>query len=261
MAASGLTMLSSPAPRHCHAAVTIFGLLLMALGPCWAQDTIFYGANSAKVASLKDCTYYAVSGPDPAAPDHLLSILYTREGRVDGEQRTIAQDSGRSMFDGISRRYYPDGTVRYEREYDHNARVRITSFWEGGATKRVDHFENDSLVSGTCFKKNGSPDTYRPFTTQPAFKGGMENLYRYMAKKMRYPEEALSILDTGTVYVQFVVDKDGSITETKVDRPVEPFLDEEALRVVSSMPRWIPGKIDDEPVRCRYKIPVVFRLR
>lgn len=251
-------MLSFPVSR---ASALLFAIVLAGFRPCGAQDTTFHGPNGAKAASLKDCAYYTVSGPDPAAPDHLLSILYTREGRVDGEQRSIAQDSGRIVFDGISRRYYPDGTVRYEREYDHGARVRITSFWEGGATKRMDRFEKDSLVSGTCFKKDGSPDKYRPFTTQPVFKGGMENLYKYMRKKVRYPEEALSILDTGTVYVQFVVDTDGSITDTQVDRPVEPFLDDEALRVVSKMPRWEPGKIDDEPVRCRYKIPVVFKLR
>lgn len=254
-------MLSFPAPYPCPVAATLLGLLLVALGPCRAQDTTFYGEKNAKVSSLQDCAYYTVSGPDPLAPDHVLTIAYTRDGRVDGEQRSIAQDSGRSVFDGISRRYYPDGTVRYEREYDHGARVRITSFWEGGATKRVDRFEKDSLVSGTCFRKDGSPDKYRPFATQPTFKGGMENLYKYVRKKVRYPEEALSIRDTGTVYVQFVVDKDGSISDTKVDRPVEPFLDDEALRVVSSMPRWVPGQIDDEPVRCRYKIPVVFKLR
>ena len=65
----------------------------------------------------------------------------------------------------------------------------------------------------------------------------------------------------GRVIVQFVVEKDGTIAEAHVARGVDPYLDKEALRVVQSMPRWIPGKQNGKAVRVKYTVPVMFKLQ
>ena len=92
----------------------------------------------------------------------------------------------------------------------------------------------------------------------PMFRGGQKALMEYLAENVRYPEETCA---QGRVVITFVVERDGSITEAKVVRSVDPALDEEALRVVRGMPKWIPGSQNGERVRTRYTIPVTFRLQ
>ena len=77
---------------------------------------------------------------------------------------------------------------------------------------------------------------------------------------MKYPSDALRDSIKGRVLVQFTVEKDGSITDIEVLKHVHPLLDKEAVRIVSGMPRWIPGKHFGFPRRVRYTIPVTFRL-
>ena len=77
---------------------------------------------------------------------------------------------------------------------------------------------------------------------------------------IKYPVVAQENGVQGRVIISFVVEDDGSISHVKVAKPVDPSLDREAMRVVESMPEWIPGKQNGECVRVRYSVPVVFRL-
>ena len=94
----------------------------------------------------------------------------------------------------------------------------------------------------------------------PEYPGGMGELMKYLSMNLRYPKEAQAKGIQGRVVVQFVVNKDGSITDSKVVKAVDPQLDAEALRVVNAMPHWTPGKQKGEPVRTHFTIPVSFRL-
>ena len=94
----------------------------------------------------------------------------------------------------------------------------------------------------------------------PAFPGGDVALMRYLQENVHYPTIALENDVQGRVVVGFVVEKDGSITDVRVIKSQDRALDHEAVRVVKSMPRWTPGKIDGAAVRVEYQVPVVFRL-
>lgn len=95
----------------------------------------------------------------------------------------------------------------------------------------------------------------------PAFpNGGMPALMEYLAKNIRYPEGAMKKGTQGRVTVQFVVEKDGSITNAKILRGIDPELDKEAVRVISAMPKWEPGTQRGETVRVEFTVPVMFRL-
>lgn len=96
---------------------------------------------------------------------------------------------------------------------------------------------------------------------QPEFPGGMEKMYDFMAKTQKYPDMEYEAGIQGKVYVQFTVAKDGSIEEAKVLRSVSDGLDKEAMRLVKSMPKWNPGKMGGKPVKCRFNLPVVFKLK
>lgn len=95
----------------------------------------------------------------------------------------------------------------------------------------------------------------------PAFPGGDAALLQWLSKNMKYPAIAQENGVSGRVVVAFVVERDGSIADVKVERGVDPYLDKEATRVVSLMPKWKPGEQRGKPVRVRYRVPVTFRLQ
>ncbi|MDE6494584.1 MAG: energy transducer TonB, partial [Bacteroidales bacterium] len=94
----------------------------------------------------------------------------------------------------------------------------------------------------------------------PGFPGGDEAVYKYLRDNIRYPVIAMESGIQGRVYLTFVVEKNGSITDVKVMRGIGGGCDEEAVRVVQKMPKWNPGKQRGRPVRVLYSIPVIFTL-
>lgn len=95
----------------------------------------------------------------------------------------------------------------------------------------------------------------------PEFPGGEMALRKYIAASIKYPVIAQENGIQGKVYVNFVVDKEGRVTNAKVIRSVDPALDKEALRVVNSLPRWKPGKQQGDPVRVAFSVPISFVLQ
>ena len=95
---------------------------------------------------------------------------------------------------------------------------------------------------------------------QPEFPGGQAALMEYLRKNIKYPAICRENNIQGRVLIQFVVNRDGSIVDPEVVRSVEPHLDKEALRVISSMPKWKPGLQRGKPVRVKFTVPVNFKL-
>lgn len=96
---------------------------------------------------------------------------------------------------------------------------------------------------------------------QPEFNGGEEALLKYLAENIKYPDYAKQNNIQGRVYISFVVEKDGSITNVTVKRDIGGGCGAEAVRVVKAMPRWKPGKQRDKSVRVAFTLPVNFKLR
>jgi protein TonB len=91
-------------------------------------------------------------------------------------------------------------------------------------------------------------------------KGGMSAFYKYVGDKMKYPAQARRMGIEGKVFVEFVINRDGSITDVKAIKGIGAGCDEEAVRVVQSAPPWNPGKQRGKPVRQRYVVPITFKL-
>lgn len=96
---------------------------------------------------------------------------------------------------------------------------------------------------------------------QPEFPGGMAQMNVYLQKVINYPEMEKEAGIQGKVYVEFAVDKDGSIEDVSLKRGVNANLDKEAMRAVRSMPKWTPGKMNGKAVKVRFTIPVAFKLQ
>lgn len=93
----------------------------------------------------------------------------------------------------------------------------------------------------------------------PEFPGGVDSMKTFLRREIVYPKVALENGITGTVLVEFIVEKDGRVTNGKVKVPLYSDCDAEALRVVMSMPKWKPAKNMGKPVRCFYQVPITFR--
>lgn len=94
----------------------------------------------------------------------------------------------------------------------------------------------------------------------PEFVGGQEEMYKFLQNELQYPEVARANGIQGVVMIEFVVERDGSISNVKAIVPLYPDCDQEAIRVIKKMPKWKPGKSMGKPVRCFFQIPVRFIL-
>ena len=112
----------------------------------------------------------------------------------------------------------------------------------------------------TASSQDDPEKIYESVDESPIFPGGFKALMKYLANNIQYPNEAVKSKIQGKVILQFVIERDGTIGDIGVRQGADPLLDAEAIRVVRSMPRWTPGKKDDKAVRCRFILPVVFRL-
>ena len=106
----------------------------------------------------------------------------------------------------------------------------------------------------------GESDVYQIVEQMPEFPGGVAELFHYISKNIHYPQKAREKGIQGRVFIGFIVEKDGSISNVRNLRGVDSELDAEAIRVVKSMPKWKPGKHKGEFVRVSYQIPILFKL-
>lgn len=94
----------------------------------------------------------------------------------------------------------------------------------------------------------------------PQFPGGEQALLKFLTTNIKYPEIAIENKKEGRVVISFIIEKDGSISNPKVARSVDPSLDKEAMRVIMTSPKWTPGEIKGEIVRVKYTMPIMFAL-
>ena len=102
---------------------------------------------------------------------------------------------------------------------------------------------------------------YTVVEVMPAFPGGMNECLKFISENVKYPAIAHEKGITGRVIVQCIIEKDGTVSNIKVARSVNEELDKEAMRVIEAMPKWTPGKMKGEPVRCKYTLPITFNLQ
>ena len=107
---------------------------------------------------------------------------------------------------------------------------------------------------------NDAEDAVYTPEKRPEFPGGDQALFKFLSSNLKYPSDAKKEGIQGRVICQFTVNKDGSISDIQVLRSVYPSLDLEAVRVISIMPKWEPGVQNGEKKRCKFKLPITFKL-
>ena len=102
---------------------------------------------------------------------------------------------------------------------------------------------------------------YDVVEVMPQYPGGQIAMMKYIMENMKYPKQAMKEGIQGRVTVSFIVEKDGRVSNVRLLHSVQSALDKEAIRVVKSMPKWTPGKHNGKPVRVRFNLPVMFKLK
>lgn len=132
-----------------------------------------------------------------------------------------------------------------------------------GASEKQDAKEETVAPDSVAAPTDGvaKDEVFMVAEKMPEFPGGMKELLKFLQDNLKYPENAMKNNVQGRVIVQFVVEKDGTLTEFKVARSVDPDLDAEALRVLQTMPKWKPGMQRGKIVRVKFTVPVSFKLQ
>ena len=145
-----------------------------------------------------------------------------------------------------------------------DAKIAVgTETHEGAKDRTIEAVRNDIAVATPppAPKEEVTQKVFDVVEVMPSFPGGQGALIQYLNSHVKYPVVAQENGIQGRVTISFVGERDGSITDVKVARSVDPSLDKEAARVVSSMPRWTPGKQNGSAVRVKFNVPVVFKLQ
>jgi hypothetical protein len=166
-------------------------------------------------------------------------------------------------LEGPFEKFYPNGALKAKGSYHlNNYDDTLIGYYPNGAVNRIDVFCNDYLIAGKCFGTDGKDTTHFPFYQQASFPGGESELYKYISMNLVYPQSAINNHLTGKCYATFKVNTTGEISDAKIIRGVTgcPECDIEYLKVLISMPNWLP-LVDEEILQdAFFQLPITFNI-
>ena len=255
-------------------------LLLLALGLHAQDSTVYY--NSAQTMVSRDSADYMihfVHGADGlysferrrVKNNDLLSKGYwvTLDSPSFTGRYTAYSDSGMIVEEGAFVnnkkqgvwKYYYENTKQMWYNVDMVDDVEdgtLKSFYRNGKLKRIEQLDKGTAISGNCYDKEGNDIKFTPFIQMPYPEYSM---LQYLANNLNYPSSARKNRIEGRVKVSFVVDEKGKLTHFKIVKSLGYGCDEEVLRVIRQMPKWVPGTRDDVPIKLSYTQPISFKLQ
>lgn len=166
------------------------------------------------------------------------------------------------VADGLFVEYDESGEKVISGEYDDDEYAGTWTFWDGGQeTKLEDENEITAKLSKDEPVITVPGNKFKWVQTMPEFPGGVNELMRFLGNTCKYPNLAKDAGINGKVFVSFVVEPSGQVSNIKILRGIGGGCDEEAVRVVKLMPKWLPGFQDNIPIRVQFNLPVNFILR
>jgi TonB family protein len=264
---------------------SIFILFLLLTGISFTGfsqiDTVFLNKSGQKCSRI-DAKSYRIFTPDSMG---FVMHQYRMNDslKITGHYKTIApnevrdgqfveyMESGEVMEEivyvngsksGVNTRYYPGKKPWFIGEFAAGLQIgEHRWFNEDGSKHRIEKYSNGKLIDGFCYTKSGVDTSYFPEEELAEFPGKQEALYKFIAKNVKYPKECIENEIEGRVFVKFVINQQGKITDCQIIRSVHPLLDAEALRVVNSMPLWRPAMMEGKPVKIEFNLPINFKLQ
>ena len=246
----------------CFFLISILGCLFTTVAQ--AQDTIYVNEHHKWCSKEKADSYVVVTSSSP-----LTKVdSYTMEGKLTETTYYIryVEEVFQCIKEGESTLYYEDGSIKATAFYSNGKLQSVKAYYPDGKLQREDSYtKKGKLKKSFLYNKEGKPTKNRePWERQPEFPGGDIALMNAVSSILKYPEDASKAYITGRVILQFVIDKEGKMTQAKVVRPTYYSLDKEALRVINEIGRkytWKPGIEHGEKISVRYTVPISFNLK
>jgi len=225
----------------------------------YGQDTTYFDLYSKKVTSLAMASYYEVVSRDLTDTNKVLVKSYYSTGTPRSEENY--SNYGKKKREGKWKEWYTNGQLQREIDYKNDKMSgQLLTYWDNGKPKRKDRYENGKYVSGSCMTSAGTDTVHYDYIIYPHFPGGDKKMINHLSKQMKYPSKSKAAKIQGGVLVGFVVNEDGSISNATVTKSVAEDLDKEAIRVIQTMPNWIPGMQDGIPIRVQTQLTINFKL-
>ncbi len=179
------------------------------------------------------------------------------------EHLTEIQQHYIDNIEGPFEKYYPNGALKAKGYYHlNNYDDTLLGYYPNGALKRMDVFCDGKLIEGKCFGTDGKDTTHFPFYQQASFPGGEVEMNKYISMNLIYPQSAINDHITGKCYAKFKVNTTGKISDATIIRGVAgcPECDKEYLKVIKSMPNWIPFVNEEILYEAYFQLPIMFNI-
>jgi TonB family protein len=246
-----------------------------------SQDTIYYDSFW-KETTASQASYYRVRSRQQdgwLVTDYYLTGKPQMKGGYADDSSHIRQgeyvwfdSSGKvshrciyvnNKLNGPETYYYSTGRVQMSgNEQDDEYEGEWTGYYPSGKISAKAKFANGKQISGDFYLENGSPNkSITEFHRNASFPNGVAGWARFLNKTLRYPDTAVDREIQGTVYVQFLVSKEGKVSDLRVVQSVDRFLDEEALRVMRRSPDWQPAIMAGIISESLIRQPVIFKMQ
>lgn len=227
----------------------ILPALLMAC-QLWAGDgtgnKIYLDSRMDVVKNAKHAAYYQTVESAGDKGFHVKAYFMSGELKMDGYYK----DEAATVPNGIFTYYYKNGKKESTGNFSNGMKTGVWQRFNPDGSKKAEKVYKDFY----------DVVVYEDADVMPSFPGGQSALATYLQKHIIYPETAKKAGKEGTVVLQFVVDRQGKLSEVSISQGVTPELNTEAMRVVSEMPNWIPGKRGNNTVKVKMQLPIKFTL-
>lgn len=237
-----------------HILISSFFLLTkFAIG----QDTIYLNDNYEDIKSFKEASFYKII--EKFDNNKILERFYLKSGKIKSETELKVTENDKKVFNGKRKVWYESGELRFMSNFE-NGKIdgEFLSYWKNGNLKRKDFYKKGKLKKGHCWNENGEKIKYYDFEIHPSYPGGKQKMNQFIKQNLKYPQLSKKYNIGGKVIVDFVIDINGKIVDANIKQSVNKEIDNEALRIINSMPKWKPGLQDGIPVKVKYRIPIVF---
>lgn len=188
-----------------------------------------------------------------------VDTVFFNDGKVQGIGTLInGQKNGKWTT------YFDTGSIESEGHYKNNKRTgKWIWYHDNGVLCSKEKYKNNKLKirKSKFWDKKGNPSNVSEIITDPKYPGGMNAFRRMVADNLKYPREAQLKGISGKVFVQFAINKKGELVDAKIIKGVDPYLDNEALRVVKLSGKWTPGTMHGKKLKVKFTFPVIFSLQ
>ncbi len=233
-------------------------LVVTTITVTFAQDTTYYSKEYKELKSSIGASKYKVVEKLP--DNRLIEKWYNISGQITNLNHKKLKRK-KKIFDGISKAWYKNGQLKYTTNYlkdkEHGEQLY---YWDNGVMCRKEFYKKGRFKKGECWDREGKVREYFPRFQKPRLGKTDYGITNFVRKHAVYPKTAQYNEEQGKVLVMFAVDSTGKVCDVKIKKSAGKILDTEAIKIVNSMPRLTPGKLEGEPIKITMSIPINFML-